>query len=606
MVQLRTQRTALILYGVLLVLPTLVLGGLQWKQLLSDHESDRVAVPQMAEDASGRFRGAILNQLDRLIETEARRPFTAYGAMTIASDATLAETTPITSPLVDDARPPAVLAWFAFDLMDLRKAPIDLWGGANADPDILIKAYEPSLHELLNHYLDEQPTLRLSSRWDEPAIVDVPLLSVVFNRLHKRDLDCLQFGQDRLAQLKVTLAITPFHLQFFLDSSGVPRLVATRRVILDSQVPELRDFAACMDPLTRGISLVQGFLIDPDWFFVSLPAKEAKNVLDKSQRFVPWGGPPCCGDNIEYHADIHLLEDLGIETSDPGEVDFAPLRIAVDTKEIDANFRALRLRFLGLAAMLAVSLGTGMWLLLRSVRRDLEQAARAENFVAAVTHELRTPLTSIKMYGEMLLDGDASEPEKQREYYKRIVRATERLGTLIERVLEKSRLSAGSARAEPGDLNHVISGLERQLAQYGPEGDLVFELDPAVPDVLLTQEAVVSIVSNLVENARKYAPVDPSRPGAEPILVRTQVKDGEISLEVLDRGPGVPEGEREKIFEAFYRVGNETTRTARGAGLGLHLVLLQARSIGGDGGYRPREGGGSAFWVHFAPAEPAA
>ena len=186
MVQLKTQRTALILYGVLLVLPTLVLGGLQWNQLLSDYASEHQAVPQKAEEASGRLRYAILNQVDRLIETEARRPFTVYGSMTIGSDVTLAESTPVTSPLVDDPRPQAILAWFAFDLLDLREAHIDLWGGANAAPDNLVKTYEPCLHELLNRYLDEQPTLRLSSRWDEPAILDVPLLSVVFNRLHKR------------------------------------------------------------------------------------------------------------------------------------------------------------------------------------------------------------------------------------------------------------------------------------------------------------------------------------------------------------------------------------------------------------------------------------
>ncbi len=604
MVQLRTQRTALILYGVLLVLPTLVLGGLQWNQLLREYDKERDAVPQQAEEAAARFLGAISDRLARLVESEERRQFTEYGAMMLASDERLAESTPVTTPLLAEPRPQAILAWFAFDLRDRFPASIDLWAGSTPPAQRGLSQYEPPVRQLFTRYLEERQAFRLSSRWDAPRIVDVSLLPVVFNRMHKRDPDCLQYGQDRLAQRKVTLLITPFHLQFFLDDAGEPRLLATRRVLLEGPVPELDSFGACFDTLSEGMSVIQGFLIDPKWIFQTLPADLAKTVLDSSQRFVPWGGPPCCGDNREYHADIHLLADLPVETSDPSELNFAPLRIAVDTTAIDSTFQGVWLRFLGLVAMLAVSLGTGMWLLLRSVRKDLDRAARTENFVAAVTHELRTPLTSIKMYGEMLLDGEASEPEKQREYYKRIVRATERLGTLVERVLEKSRLSAGSPRAEPGDLNHVIGGLERQLAQYGPEGDLSFDLDPEVPDVLLTHDAVVSIVSNLVENARKYAPVDPSKPGAEPILVRTRVERGEVSLEVLDRGAGVPEHERERIFEAFYRLGTEATRTATGAGLGLHLVLLQARSIGGDAGCRAREGGGSIFWVHFAPAEP--
>ncbi len=601
MVQLRTQRTALILYGVLLVLPTLVLGGLQWHQLSLEYELSRSTDPHKADEAAARLRSAIADRLDRLIESETHRPFTDYGDQMIASDVSLPETTPVTSPLVRDPRPLAIQAWFAFDMRQFRDAQVDLWGGARSTEYELVASYGPALKELVNRYVDDIGLSRFMWRWDEPSRLDVSMLQIAFNRLHKRDMECMQYQTEALAQQKVSLSVSPFHMQFFLDSSGSPRLVATRHVSLGPLL-EIERYGPCYEGLSQGMSLVQGFLIDPNWFFRDLPAQVAKNVLDSSQRFVAWDGPPCCGDKKEYNAQIHLLADLSVETNDPQEQSFAPLGIAVDTAAIDSSFQDKRLRFFGLVAMLAVSLGTGMWLLLRSVRRDLEQAARTENFVAAVTHELRTPLTSIKMYGEMLLDGEAAGPEKQREYYKRIVRATERLGTMVERVLEKSRLSAGSARPEPGDLNDLVSGMERQLAQYGPEGDLRLELDPNVPDVLLTPEAVSSIVSNLVENARKYAPVDPSQPGVEPILVRTHVQDGEVSLEVLDRGPGVSEGEREKIFQAFYRVGTEATRTARGAGLGLHLVLLQARSIGGDAGYRPREGGGSVFWVQFAPA----
>jgi len=603
LVQLRTQRTALILYGVLLVLPTVVLGGLQWRQLLRDFKVERESVPHEAEIAATRLRDEIANRLGRLINNEETRPFTDYGDLMITSDASLAETTAVTSPLIDAPRRPEIQVWFAFDLLR-NQAPIDLWGGNHSRQDALAAEYLPALGELLAGYLEDRQASRLLARWDQPEILDVSLLQVAFNQLHKRDLDCLQYQPQSLAQIKTSLYITPFHLQFFVDSTGIPRLAATRRVLL-RPLPELERYGTCFKGISAGMALVQGFLIDTKWMFKDLPAQVARIVLTSSQRFVGWGDPPCCGDNREYHAEIHLLADLGLETRLPEEQKYAPLRIAVDTQLIDKGFDSLRLRFLGLAAMLAVSLGTGMWLLLRSVRRDLDQAARTENFVAAVTHELRTPLTSIKMYGEMLLDGDASQPEKQREYYKRIVRATERLSTLVERVLEKSRLAAGGARAEPGDLNLAVSGLERQLVQYGHEGDLRFELAPELPEVLLTYEAVNSIVCNLVENARKYAPVDPTKPGAEPILVRTLLDRGELRLEVLDRGPGVPEAERARIFEAFYRVGNEATRTARGAGLGLHLVLLQARSIGGDAGYRAREGGGSVFWASFAPAGSA-
>jgi signal transduction histidine kinase len=76
-----------------------------------------------------------------------------------------------------------------------------------------------------------------------------------------------------------------------------------------------------------------------------------------------------------------------------------------------------------------------------------------------------------------------------------------------------------------------------------------------------------------------------------------------VVLEVADRGPGIPEDEADKIFEAFYRIGNEATRTAPGTGLGLHLCYLQARALGGEMSVHAREGGGSVFRVRLEPAD---
>ena len=85
--------------------------------------------------------------------------------------------------------------------------------------------------------------------------------------------------------------------------------------------------------------------------------------------------------------------------------------------------------------------------------------------------------------------------------------------------------------------------------------------------------------------------------------MRTRWSNGRVLLEVLDRGPGVPVQEREKIFEAFYRIGSEQTRTTTGTGLGLHLVRLHAETCGAEASVVEREGGGSVFRVAFRPAD---
>jgi signal transduction histidine kinase len=248
--------------------------------------------------------------------------------------------------------------------------------------------------------------------------------------------------------------------------------------------------------------------------------------------------------------------------------------------------------------MLLVTLAIGMTLLYRSVHRELDQAHRMQNFVAAVTHELRTPISTIRLHAEMLHDGWV-EGSKQQEYYGRIVRETQRLSTLVERVLEKSRLKENVTQPVAGDLNEHVQALQEDLSP--PEGepnDLAFQLEPKLPKVWLTAEGVGMIVSNLVENARKYAPA-----GAEPILVRTRWSNGRVLLEVLDRGPGVPATERERVFDAFYRIGSEHTRTTTGTGLGLHLVRLHAETCGAQASVEDRPGGGSVFRVAFRPAD---
>jgi signal transduction histidine kinase len=608
LVQLRTQRTALALYGVLLVLPTLVLGGLQWNQIVDDKIDELASVQPEADDAARRLRETIRQRLRVLIESEEQRPFQDYALFyyppTVEGGDDELPPAPLATPLKSIRRPIGLSSWFAFDLSEARRdrqPRIDqFWGDGHDDERSQAAASELATRALIAFNLEDdwlRRAIRLGN-YEEPRF---PLRDVAANRAQPGDQDCF-VSQHELMSEEVELLTSRMHVQVFRDPSGELRVAATRRVLMEPD-ERLRGLNPCLDRLAGGVGLMQGFYIDPAWLFGELPRNVAANVLDASQRFV---GPDeaCCDDGAAAHAEVSLFETLGLEVREGVPTDLATVRIAVDTAGIEARFRARVWRFLGVAAMLAISLSTGMVLLLRSVAADLRQAQRTENFVASVTHELRTPLTSIKLHGEMLLDGWASDPLKQKEYYRRIVRETERLSTMVERVLEKARLSAGAARPHPGDLNRLIGALEQQLVDAGEEGvaDLAFDLEDDLPQVLLTPEAVTSILVNLVENARKYAPFDPARPGGEPIRIVTRRSEQGVRLSVLDRGPGIPAAERSRVFEAFYRLGNESTRTSRGTGLGLHLVRLQAESVGARVRVEDRPGGGAAFRIDFVVA----
>ena len=590
MVQLRTQRTALSLYAVLLVLPTLVLGGLLWNQILKDRDEELKAVPRETDDAARRLREAIAEQLEQTLAVENARPFTHYGRFYQAEVVESGPPALLPSPLLSEPRPRGVLGWFSFDLHEGEEARLDLFYGRGAPGHEL----QAATAELLQRHIDEGP-LRRAARLGSPTPRELPLRAVAAARAMESEEECLISGAEHFEGTRVEVTTSLMHLQMFRMQSGETCVAATRRVFVPD-VEFLRGLTPCLHRLSQRQGLVQGVFLDPDWLFRGLPESLARSVLDSSQRYVPPKADDCCEGRREYHAEVDLVSALEIEPYDPPERELARLRIAADTAAIEQRFRARAWRFFGVALMLALSLSTGMALLLRSVGRDLEQARRTENFVAAVTHELRTPLSSIKLHGEMLLDGWTKDPAKQHEYYRRIVRETGRLSTLVERVLEKARLSAGNVEAYPADLARSVRALADQLRDGSDVDDLEFELAEGLPPVLTTADAVPSILVNLVENARKYAPMTP---GGEKIRVVVRRGVGGAVLEVLDRGPGIAPDEQERIFEAFYRVGNEATRTSRGTGLGLHLVALHVHSLGGNVRADAREGGGAAFRVTF-------
>ena len=581
------------------MLPTLVLGGLHWHQLVQEQETELAQIYDDAEAASRRLVDSIRARLNALLRAENERDFSDYQDQKFPDDLVGTGLAFVGSPLEKGPPPEGIAAWFAWDFREginapYRSFPGDRWEVREAEQTEL----EAVVEDLIHHdWMDGFP--KRITRYFNVHDSRISLRTAVINLSQETDIECLRDELPALegfAHVLVQLYQYDFHVRFFLEPDGTPRLLATRLILIDAN-ERLKGMPDCYSRLAEGATLIQGFFIDPIWFFQEMPRELVPQVLRGAEKFHGVGSPPLTDTTDRVVERIYLIDALEFEVYDPGDASYGELQISISTSELHARHRRQTRRFFAVALMLLLSLGTGMLLLLRAVRRDLEQAQRTENFVAAVTHELRTPVSAIRLYGEMLRDGWATDPAKQDEYYGRIVGEAHRLETMVERVLEKSQLTSVEAKPKPGDLSELLSQLVRR--ELGLGGDVRLELDPDFPPVLLNPESMRSIVVNLVDNARKYAPVRQGDPRAEPILVRTDARNGTPVLEVLDRGPGIPDEDKRHVFEAFYRRGDERTRRARGTGLGLHLVKIQAQSLGGDVEILDRPGGGSIFRVRL-------
>jgi len=254
----------------------------------------------------------------------------------------------------------------------------------------------------------------------------------------------------------------------------------------------------------------------------------------------------------------------------------------------------LRIYFLILGA-LSVLMGAGMILTYRSVARELALAKLKSDFVSNVSHELRTPLALIRLYAETLEMGRISSLGKQHEYYEIIRKESERLTSLINNILDFSRIESGKKEynfRETNVADLVRSTLESYRFEIEQNG-FQFEqkIDSDVPPLLVDREAIARSLLNLVNNALKYSLTE------KYIGIKLYRINDAVNLEVIDHGIGIPAKEQPKIFEKFYRVGDPLVHNTKGSGLGLSLVCHIVQAHGGEVAVESAPGKGSKFTI---------
>ena len=231
---------------------------------------------------------------------------------------------------------------------------------------------------------------------------------------------------------------------------------------------------------------------------------------------------------------------------------------------------------------------------LESVRRD---------FVANVSHELRTPVTAIRSAAETLQVAAKSDPKAASTFMAIIERNAERLQGLVEDLLDLSRIESQkySLNPEPLDVEEVFSQVVSLFRERAARRNvhLKYEVSPGLSEVWSDPHALEHILTNLVDNAVKYA-----GEGAE-VRLRASEDERGVRIFVQDNGPGIAKAHLPRLFERFYRVDTGRSRDLGGTGLGLSIVKHLSESMGGSIAVESTVGRGTTFTVTLPPAESA-
>lgn len=257
--------------------------------------------------------------------------------------------------------------------------------------------------------------------------------------------------------------------------------------------------------------------------------------------------------SISYAKENHVTNEAFLQSS--------------DYHKIWDKYNRQRKMVLSEGAFFMVILIIGFLFVRASLKKELTLADRQKNFLLSITHELKSPLASIKLVLETLLKRTLSE-ESKAKFLNNSLYDVERLESLIENILIATKFendTYGFVREEL-DLSYLL-GLLKAKYEMNTKKNIQYKfiIDEEVY-IKGDKIGLTSVFVNLIENAIKYSDEDTT------ITIQLKKTANNCQFIISDEGVGIPNEEKQKIFDKFYRIGNEETRKAKGTGLGLYIV----------------------------------
>jgi PAS domain S-box-containing protein len=234
--------------------------------------------------------------------------------------------------------------------------------------------------------------------------------------------------------------------------------------------------------------------------------------------------------------------------------------------------------------------------ILRDITKEKEVDRMKTDFISLASHQLRTPLSGTKWFLEMLKNGDFGKfNKKQLEAFNSIEESNERMISLVNALLNVSRIESGRININPKLINlnefikKIINEIQNKFHQKNQK--ITFKENIRIKKIKIDENLIRAVVLNLLTNANKYTP----EKGKIDIEINSNTQD--IIINVTDNGLGIPDSDKDKIFQRFFRAQNVTKNEVDGTGLGLYLAKIIMNSSGGKISFTSKEGKGTTFSI---------
>jgi signal transduction histidine kinase len=292
----------------------------------------------------------------------------------------------------------------------------------------------------------------------------------------------------------------------------------------------------------------------------------------------------------QHYSDAINYRSLEFEVYNQGQqVEYI---LTDEFQALDNKFKSQKLMIITEGSVFFIILIIGMLKVHQSFKQEIAIAKQQKNFILSITHELKSPLAGIKLMNETLKLRDLPK-DKQNKLLSSSLSEVDRLENLVENILIVAKIENDKYGFNKESIS-LSTLCEQMFNNYKERKDIILRAD-IEPELYIEGDKTCmnSILSNLIDNAIKYAE------NSEVVISLHRVKQT-IELVIADQGNGVPDEEKSKVFDKFYRIGNEETRAAKGTGLGLFIVKQLVHFHNGKISVDDNHPKGTKFNISFA------